>query len=194
VTSHFFTTSSADINLIAFNYRGRLKVLDQKEEGVILAGNYTGEVMYDKEHSSPADIRAAYKVQPDGSYSSAVDTFPGFCGTTRTSFITNWASLGGSATNVQFYLKVTEDAHLTQLLHLPALVHMEMGIRRVPLDTAIVYYALPNQLAVLYVAKWGAPKDLVDSGKDTILGKSISTKIFPEGPENIDDSKSVITN
>lgn len=54
---------------------------------------------------------------------------------------------------------------------------MDMDFKSTPMDVAIVFRALPNQLAVLYIAKYGGWKEL--KGVDSILGDSISDEIFP---------------
>lgn len=156
LTSGFGLASCPKMLLMAFDFRGRVEGLSDKN-----AGNYNGGCLYDKAtYSSPAAIRSSLQGKPPY---SRCDPLPGAMTRTtcKCSVITNWASMSKGDLTIP---------GCTQTLHVPYVVSSEACW-----DTAVVFKARPGQVAMMMFVKNTSVKELQEK---LPLGDSLG-KMFP---------------
>jgi hypothetical protein len=179
ITSHFMTACSPRLGMMAINYRPRCPILDSND-----AGNYEEILLSDFDgYQTPAAVRASLVADATGAYVGLdkKKRLPGFWEKCELAFISSWAITG---TSRPFDLSL--GGKTQQLLHLPILF-LPMPLAKCPMDTAIVFRALPNKLALLVFAK----KANLTAGNKHPFGACVNPDMFPKstGPlETLDDS------
>jgi len=132
LTSTYGIFTKVRLLLMAINFRGKLKILDNND-----AGNYEAVVLYDKKvYSKPSGIR---KTLSNGEpYRGLVDKLPSFFEGIRCKmgFITNWATF-----SEELYFNDCKEK-----LHLP----LNHACGKMPYEFAIIFRAKGNENGVLY--------------------------------------------
>ena len=168
VTSHFMTVCSPRLGMMAINYRPRCPILDSND-----AGNYEEILLSDVEgYRTPAAVRASLVANTNGAHVGIHQRLPRFWERCELAFISSWAIRG---TRPPFDLSL--GGAMQQLLHLPILF-LPMPLAKCPMDTAIVFRPLPNQLAVLLVAKKANSPRLL--GGNHPFGACVNPEMFPK--------------
>lgn len=168
ITSHFMTVCSPRLGMMAINYRPRCSILDPND-----AGNYEEILLSDFDgYQTPAAVRASLVADASGAYLGIKKPLPGFWEKCQLAFISSWAISGtGRPFDLSFGGKTQ------QLLHLPILF-LPMPLAKCPMDTAIVFRALPNKLALLVFAKKANSRTLLAGNHP--FGGCVNTDMFPQ--------------
>ncbi|KAJ2991180.1 hypothetical protein HDV02_003926 [Globomyces sp. JEL0801] len=171
ITSHFMTVCSPRLGMMAINYRPRCPILDSND-----AGNYEEILLSDFDgYRTPAAVRASLAADASGAYLGIKKRLPGFWEKCDLAFISSWAING---TSRPFDLSL--GGKTQQLLHLPILF-LPMPLAKCPMDTAIVFRALPNKLALLVFAKKSNSRTLLSGNHP--FGVCVNPDMFPQsGP------------
>jgi hypothetical protein len=168
ITSHYMKTCMPRLGMMAINYRPRCPILDAND-----AGNYEEIVLSDIEgYQTPAAVRASLVADPQGAFVGIQKQLPGFWEKCELAFVSSWAIKGSSP---PFDLGL--GGKVQQLLHLPILF-LPMPLARCPMDTAIVFRPLPNQLALLLFGKKANPLNLLAGNHP--YGACVNVNIFPQ--------------
>lgn len=168
ITSHFMTSASPRLGMMAINYRPRCPILDAND-----AGNYEEILLSDFDgYQTPAAVRASLEADADGAFLGIKNRLPGFWEKCELAFISSWAING---TNRPFDLSL--GGKTQQLLHLPILF-LPVPLAKCPMDTAIVFRALPNKLALLIFAKKINSRTLLTGNHP--FGSCVNPDMFPQ--------------
>lgn len=156
LTSSFARTVDARICIMAVNLRSWIKEINSND-----VGNYDGGLLFDEGTCArPSNIRKAF--QSGLPILSTAKPLPGFWETVKGKIclISNWSDLQG---NLVF-------DGCEQRFHLPL-----YPVETFPCDSAVVFKALPDKLAVMYFTKTVGRDKLLLSCE---LSESVSTKMF----------------
>jgi hypothetical protein len=168
ITSHFMTVSSPCLGMMAINYRPRCPILDSND-----AGNYEEILLSDfAGYQTPAAVRASLVADANGAYQGIKKQLPGFWEKCELAFISSWAINGTSRP-----FDLSHGGKMQQLLHLPILF-LPMPLAQCPMDTAIVFRALPSKLALLVFGKKANPRSLFSGNHP--FGVCVNPAMFPD--------------
>lgn len=157
LSSSFAKATDSRICIMAVNLRSWVKDIGSND-----AGNYAGGLLFDNEVSSqPTKIRKSF--QAGLPVPSTAKPLPKFREAMKCKFslISSWSDF--------------QESHdlekCQQLLHLP----LYDSKKAFPLDSAVVFKARPNELAVMYFTKTVGQEKFLS---DCEIGDTISSKIF----------------
>lgn len=156
LTSSFARAVNARICIMAINLRSWIKEINSND-----AGNYDGGLLFDEGTCArPSNIRKAF--QSGLPVLTTAKPLPGFGEAVKCKIclISNWSDLQG---NLVF-------DGCEQKFHLPL-----YDVKSFPCDSAVVFKASPDKLAVMYYTKTVGRDKLLLSCE---LGESVSAKMF----------------
>jgi len=160
LTSTYGVFTKVRLLLMAINFRGKLKVLDNND-----AGNYEAVVLFDeKTYAKPSGIRQTLSTGEP--YRGLVDKLPSFFEGIRCKmgFITNWATF---SEELRF-------RGCKEELHLP----LNHACGKMPYEFAIVFRAKGNQQGILYYTNRFSEEDFKSSGLP--IKNCVSKAIFSD--------------
>ena len=160
LTSSYGVFTKVRLLLMAINFRGKLKILNDKD-----AGNYEAVVLYDeKTYAKPSGIRQTLATGEP--YRGLVDKLPSFFEGIRCKMglITNWST----------FSKELCFTGCKEALHLP----LNHACGKMPYEFAIVFRAKGTDIGVLYYTNRFGEEDFTSS--DLPIKNCISKEIFSD--------------